>query len=156
MTAGNRKIFIRAALAAVRDCADTMEDRAASLVQALPTMPMDERLRATTIELAAGLRDAAGRVVFELALLQPNLGEGEADAATVIQGLIGMDATMMGALAPVAEVADGLESAAERDDRYERAFVLVIEAAGVMLQGLEKARAATAALSAAGSAAARK
>jgi hypothetical protein len=49
----------------------------------------------------------------------------------------------MDALAAVADLADALEKAAERDEEKERAFVLVIEALGVMLQGLEKAKAAT-------------
>ena len=50
---------------------------------------------------------------------------------------------MMGALEAVPDVVDQLETAAERDDKFEPAFVLLIEAAGVMLQALEKARAAT-------------
>lgn len=119
-------------------------------------MPMDEGLRATAIELSAGLKDASNRVTFELALLQVELGEAKADAATAVQSLSGMDATMMAALAAVADVVDRLESAAERDEQNERAFVLVIEATAVMLQSLEKARAATQALSAAVSTAGRK
>jgi hypothetical protein len=149
MPAGNTKTLLLAAVAAVRDCADKMEDRAASLLEAMPKVPMDEALRATAIELSTGLRDTSGRVTFELALLQTQLGEGTADAAMAIRALSSMDATMMAALAAIADVADQLESVAERDEQNERAFVLVIEAAGVMLQSLEKARAATQALSAA-------
>jgi hypothetical protein len=155
MTAGDRQSLLQATIAAVRDCADKMEDRATSLLQSLPTVPMDEGLRATAIELSAGLKDASGRVMFELALLQTELGEAKADAATALQSLSRMDATMMDALAAIADVADQLENAAERDERNERAFVLVIEAAGVMLQSLEKARAATQLLSAAGQTAVR-
>jgi len=147
MTAGHRKSLLFAAMAAIRDCADKMEDRAASLLQALPKVPMDEALRVTAIELSTGLRDTSGRVTFELALLQTQLGEGKADAATAVRTLSSMDATMMAALAGIADVADELESAAERDEQNERAFVLVVEAAGIMLQSLEKARAATQALS---------
>jgi len=146
MMAGDRKTLLRAAIAAVRDCAAQMENCATSLLQALPKLPMDEGLRATAIELGAGLTDASNRVTFELALLQAELTEGKADAATVVQSLSRMDATMMGALETIADVADRLEKAAERDEENERPFVLVIEAAGVMLQGLEKARAATQAL----------
>jgi len=146
MTAGDTRQMIRAAMAAVRDCAAQVEDRAGSLLQALPKMPMDEGLRATAIELSAGLKDTAGRVTFELALLQAQLGEDKVDAATVVRTLSGMDAAMMDALAGLADVVDELETAAERDEQNERAFVLVIEAAGVMLQGLEKAKAATQAL----------
>jgi hypothetical protein len=95
-------------------------------------------------------------VTFELALLQTQLAEGKADAATVVRALPNMDATMMTAVAAIADVVDQLESAAERDEENEQAFVLVIEATGVMLQGLEKARAATQALGAAAPSAVRK
>jgi hypothetical protein len=156
MTAGDRQTLLRAAIAAVRDCSDKMEERAASLLQSLPSVPMDEGLRATAIELSARLKDASGRVTFELALLQAELGEAKTDAATALQSLSRMDATMMSALAAIADLADQLENAAERDEQNERAFVLVIEAAGVMLQSLEKARAATQMLSAAAPTAARK
>jgi hypothetical protein len=88
-------------------------------------------------------------VTFELALLQTQLGEGKADAEAVVRTLSTMDATMMGALASVADFVDRLEKAAERDEANERAFVLVIEATGVMLQGLENAKIATEALRAA-------
>ena len=147
--------LLRAAMTAVRDCADTMETQAASLLEALPTLPMHERLRASAMERSAGLRDASGRVTFELALLQAELGEGKADAASAVQRLAGMDALMMDAVAAMADVADELEKAAELDESYERSFVLVIEATAAMLQGLEKAKAATQALVAAGPAAKR-
>jgi hypothetical protein len=133
----------RAAVAAVRDCADTMETQAASLLHALSRVAMDAGLRAKALGSCAGLRDASGRVMFELALLQTEIGEGKADAATAGQRLLAMDATMVAAVASMTEVVDQLETAAERDERSEPAFVLVIEATGVMLQGLEKARAAT-------------
>jgi hypothetical protein len=133
----------RAAIAAVRDCADTIEDRSARLLQSLPDVPLEESLRATVVGLGARLRDASSRVTFELALLQAELGEDKVDAAGAINRLSMMDATMMSALEAVPDVADRLEKAAERDEQYEPAFVLVIEAAGVMLQALEKARAAT-------------
>ncbi len=147
--------LLRAAMTAVRDCADTIEAQAASLLEALPTVPMQEGLRASALELSAGLKDASGRVTFELALLQAELGEGKAEAASAVQRLAGMDAVMMGAVAAMADVADELEKAAERDETNERSFVLVIEATAAMLQGLEKAKAATQALDAAGPAAAR-
>jgi hypothetical protein len=133
----------RAAIAAVRDCADTIEDRSARLLQSLPDVPLEESLRATVVGLGARLRDTSSRVTFELALLQAELGEDKVDAAGAINRLSMMDATMMSALEAVPDVADRLEKAAERDEQYEPAFVLVIEAAGVMLQALEKARAAT-------------
>jgi len=79
-------------------------------------------------------------VTFELALLEAESGKNP------VRRLIGLDATMMDALAPLAELAGALERAAERDAAQERAFVLVIEATGEMLQALDRARAATAAL----------
>jgi hypothetical protein len=149
MTTGDRQALLKAAMAAVRDCADTMETQAASLLQALPTVAIDEGLRANALELSAGLKDASSRVTFELALLQTEMGEGKADAATVVERLTGMDATMMEALASLTDVVDELEKAAERDEANERAFVLMIETTGILLQGLEKAKAATEALRAA-------
>ena len=146
MTARDSTTLQRAAIAAVRDCAETMESQAASLLEALPTLPMDEALRASALDLSAGLRDASSRVTFELALLQTELGEGKAEAASAVQRLAGMDALMMSAVAAMADVADELEKSAERDETHERSFVLVIEATAAMLQGLEKAKAATQAL----------
>lgn len=143
-----RQSLLRAAIEAVRVCADTIDERATSLLQALPDLPMDAGQRATTVDLGARLRDASSRVTFELALLQTELDEDKADAASAVQRLSRMDATMMGALEAAADVVDQLEKAAERDEQYEGAFVLVIEAAGVMLQALEKARVATQALAA--------
>ena len=96
-----------------------------------------------------GLKDASGRVMFELALLQIDVGEGKADAAAVVERLTGMDALMMRALGAMTDVVDELEKAAERDEANEPAFVLVIEATGFLLQALEKAKAATEALRAA-------
>lgn len=137
---------IRAAMTAARDCADTMEVQAASLVGAVADVPMDAALRAQTVEHCATLKDRAGRVTFELALLEAELAKGEPPGEDTVRRLIGVEATMMEALAPLAELADALERAAERDPAQERAFVLVIEATGVMLQSLDRARAATAAL----------
>jgi hypothetical protein len=149
MNTRDRQKRLEAAVAAVRDCADTMEAQAASLLQSLPELSMDEGLRATALELSAGLRDASGRVMFELALLQTEIGEGKANAATAVQRLSAMDALMMRAVAGTAEVADELETAAEGDSAQEPAFVRVIEATGVLMQGIEEARAATEGLRAA-------
>jgi len=133
----------RAAIAAVRDCADTIEDRSANLLQSLQDVPVEESLRTTVADLGARLRDASSRVTFELALLQAELGEDKVDGAAAVNRLSMMDATMMAALEDVPDIVDQLEKAAERDEQFEPAFVLVIEAAGVMLQALDKARAAT-------------
>ena len=150
MMPGDKRSLLQAAIAAVRDCADTMEAQAGDLLQALPTLPMDEALRPEALQISAGLRDAASRVTFELALLQAELAEGKADVATAIERLSGMDATMMQALAALPDTVDQLEKAAERDEAHEPAFVLVIEATSVMLQGLRTAKAATEALGEAG------
>ncbi len=133
----------RAAIAAVRDCADTIEGRSTEFLKSLPDVPMEDDLRATVVDLGARLSDASSRVTFELALLQAELREDKVDSAAAINRLSMMDATMMGALEAVPDIVDQLEKAAEREEQYEPAFVLVIEAAGVMLQALEKARAAT-------------
>ena len=114
--------------------------------QSLLRLPMDDGLRARAMELVDGLKDASGRVMFELALLQTEVGGGKADAARVVARLIGMDTLMMGALTTLTDVADKLEKDAERDEQHEPAYVLVIEAVGVLLQGLEKAKSATQAL----------
>ena len=149
MTADEKRTLLRAAIAAVRDCADTMETRATGLLQSLPTAAISEELRVRALELSARLKDASSRVTFELALLQAEIGEGKADTATAVKRLSTMDAAMMSAAAAFADVVDQLEKAAERDEQYEPAFVLVIEATGVMLQGIEKAKTATQALGAA-------
>ena len=142
----DRQTLPRVAMAAVRKCADTMEAQAERLLRALPDVATSEELQSTARRLSAGLKDTSGRVNFELALLQTELVEGKADAATAMRSLSRMDATMMGALDGVADLVDRLEGAAEEDENYEAAFVLVIEAAGVMLQSFENARAATQAL----------
>ena len=143
MTAGDRNHLLRAAMTAVRDCAETMEAQAASLLQALLRLPMDEGLRARAMERVDRLKDASGRVMFELALLQAEVGEGKAEAAKVVERLTGMDAVMMDALATLTDVVAELEKAAERDEANESAYVRVIEAMGVLLQGLKTAKAAT-------------
>jgi len=150
MTDNELQPKILAALAAVRDCAAQIEDSADGMLKALPAMPMDEVLRAASLETSAGLKDTAGRATFEVALLQAQLGEGKTNVASVVQALSSIDATIMGALASAADVVDELEKAAERDERNEPPFVMMIEATGAMLQGLEKAKVATEALRAAG------
>jgi hypothetical protein len=145
----DRQALLRAAIAAIRHCADAMEAQATGLLESLPTAATSEALRVNTLELAAGLKDASGRVTFELALLQAELADKKAMAATAVKRLSAMDATMMAAVAAMTDVVDQLEEAAERDDRHEPVFVLVIEATGILLQALGEARAATEALGAA-------
>ena len=59
MTAGDGNHFLRAAMAAVRDCAETMETQAASLRQSLTAVPIDERLRTAVIELCGASPSAS-------------------------------------------------------------------------------------------------
>jgi hypothetical protein len=144
----DKQELLRAAIAAIRNCADAMEAQATGLLASLPTAAINEALRANALQLTAGLKDASGRVTFELALLQAEIADKRV-AATAVKRLSAMDATMLAALAAMTDVVAQLEEAAERDERHEPAFVLVIEATGVLLQALEKARAATEALGAA-------
>ena len=95
------------------------------------------------LELASGLKDTAGRVTFELALLQAELGEGEMPDTAVVQRLSNLDSTMMTALDAVADVAGQLEKAAELQEQCEPPFALVMQAARVMLRKFGNARAAT-------------
>jgi hypothetical protein len=132
-----------AAIAAVRECADTMETQATGLKQALPKLSLDGESQAAVLELASGLKDTAGRVTFELALLQAELGEGEMPSTAVVQRLSNLDSTMMTALDAVADVAGQLEKAAELQEQYEPPFALVMQAARVMLRKFGNARAAT-------------
>ena len=145
----DQQALLRAAIVAIRHCADAMEAQATGLLEALPKAAISEALRVNAMELTAGLKDASGRVTFELALLRAELADKKAVAATAVKRLSAMDATMMAAVAALTDVVDQLEEAAERDERHEPAFVLMIEATGVLLQALGEARAATEALGAA-------
>lgn len=134
------------ALSAVRKCADTMETQATRLLQSLPDLPMDASLRTQALALGAALKDTSSRALFEVALLHGELGEGTADVAAATRRLAGVDAAMMEVVAAATDLVEQLEKAAERDETHEAAFVMVIEAVGVMLQALDQARAATSAL----------
>lgn len=138
-----------AAVTVVRACADTMQIQSDSLKRSLTAVSMETTLRARALELSAALKDTSNRVMFELALLQSELGEGKVDAAATLQRLSGLDAAMMAVVAGATDLVDQLEKAAECDEEQEPAFVLVIDAVGILLQELERARAATGALAAA-------
>lgn len=135
-----------AAVSAVRECADTMERQSESLRRALSDLPMDAGLRGRALESSAALKDTSSRVMFELALLQSEIDEGKVDTAVSLRRLSVLDAAMMEVVAGATELVDRLEQAAERDEQYEPAFVIVIEAVGLLMRELERARAATAAL----------
>jgi citrate lyase beta subunit len=107
---------------------------------------MDAPLRTRALDLCARLKDTSNRVMFELTLLETEVREGKADAEAVLRSLSGLDAAMLSVMADATDVVDQLENAAERDEAQERAFVLVIETVGVLMQALERAKAATDAL----------
>jgi len=123
-----------------------MATQADSLLRSLPDLPMDATLRAKALEVGAALKDASNRVMFELALLQSELSEGKADAAATLRRLSGLDAAMMAVVVGATDLVDKMEKAAERDEQQEPAFVLLIDAVGILLQELERAKAATGAL----------
>ena len=143
MNTSDTPVLMRAAMAAVRDCAKQMETEAENLLLALPDLSMDEKLRPTVLGLSGGLKDTASRVVFELALLQPQIDAGQVDAAAVVQRLSNLDSTLMTALDGSTDVASQLERAAEHDEDNEPAFALVMQATEVMMQKCGTARAAT-------------
>lgn len=123
-----------------------MERQSESLRRALSDLPMDAELRGRALDSSAALKDTSSRVMFELALLQSEIDEGKADTAASLRRLSVLDAAMMEVVAGAAELVDRLEQAAERDEQLEPAFVIVIEAVGLLMRELEKARAATAAM----------
>ena len=143
MNAGAVPGSVQVAIAAVRECADSLGGRAETLGRALPPLRMDELLRAGAMELSAALSDTAVHVTADLALLQIEIADGRADVATVASRLSGLDQAMMRAVASAAELADELEAAAKRDETIGPVFELVIEAVGVMLQDLARAEAET-------------
>lgn len=143
MNAGGNPVPVQAAVAAVRDCADSLGERAEALRRALPALRMDGRLRAGATELSSTLGDTSVRVKAELAVLEGEIGDGRADAAVVAPRLAGLDQAMTQAVAAAAELAEALEAAAKRDETSGPAFELVIEAVGRLLQDLARAEAET-------------
>ena len=143
MNAGGIPVPVQAAVAAVRDCADSLGERAEALRRALPVLRMDGRLRASATELSSTLGDTSVRVKAELAVLQSEIGDGRADAAAVAPRLAGLDQAMTQAVAAAAELAEALEAATKRDETNGPAFELVIEAVGQLLQDLARAEAET-------------
>ena len=137
------------AIADVRDCAVQMRAGAASLQKELPKVRMEENLRAATQGLCERLSEVSSDVAAEVGVLRDAALTAELDAAGILGELSGLEATMMSVLAGFAELVEKLEQAGERDERCEPAFVLVIEAAGGLLQRFQTAKASTDALRAA-------
>lgn len=134
------------AIADVRDCAVQMRAGAESLQEELPRLRMDENLRAAAKGLCERLSRVASDTVSAVGEQRDAALSAELDAAVILSALSGIEATMMDVLAGFAELVEKLEAAAERDERCEPAFVLVIEAAGGLLQHFQTARASTDAL----------
>lgn len=143
MNAGGIPEPVQAAVAAVRNCADSLGERAAILRRALPAVRMDGRLRTGAAALGTTLSDTSVHVRAELAVLEGEIGDGRADAATVAPRLADLDQAMTRAVAAAAELAEALEAAAKRDETNGPAFELVIEAVGLLLQDLARAEAET-------------
>lgn len=133
-------------MAAVRCCADGMEVQAQALQTQLSESGLAEYLRAAARERCAALADAAARAAFELALLRTDLDAAAADASEAVRRLSAIEAVLMSAVAEMTDVVDALEGVAERNERHEPAYVLVVEAIAAMMQDLKQAQAATAAL----------
>ena len=143
MNVGEMPGSVDIAIAAVRECADSLGGTAETLERALRLLRMDERLRAGAMELSAALSDTSGRVTFELDRLQKELAGGKAGADAVAARLSDLDRAMTRAVAAAAELAEELEAAAKRDETNGPVFELVIEAVGVLLQDLARAEAET-------------
>lgn len=131
------------AIADVRDCAMLMRANAASLQKELPRVRVDENLRAATRGLCERLSEVSSEVVSGVGDLRDAVLSAELDAAGVLRDLSGMEGQMMDVLAGFAGLVERLEQAGERDERCEPAFVLVIEAAGNLLQRFQAAKAST-------------
>lgn len=137
------------AIANVRDCAARMRASADNLQEELPRVRVDENLRAAAKGLCGRLAEASSDALSAVDEQRDAALKPELDAAVVLRALSGIEAGMMDVLAGFAELVEKLEAAAERDERCEPAFVLVIEAAGGLLQCFQTARSSTDALRAA-------
>jgi hypothetical protein len=145
----DKRTLVLDAIADVRDCAVQMRASAESLQKELPGVRVDENLRAAAKGLCERLSRVASDATSAVGEQRDVALSAEPDAAGILAALSGIEATMMDVLAGFAELVEKLEAAAERDERCEPAFVLVIEAAGGLLQRFQTAKASTDALRAA-------
>lgn len=137
------------AIADARDCAVQMRACAENLQKELPRVRVDENLRATVKGLCGRLAQVSSDAVAAIGEQRDAALAPEPDSAAILRALSDIEARMMDVLAGFAELVEKLEAAAERDERCEPAFVLVIEAAGGLLQRFQTAKASTDALRAA-------
>ena len=138
--------LLPAAIAAVTECAAQMLAEATQLQERLQTLRLPALQAEEVPALALTLDAEAVGALGVLKELRAATESGYLNAAEVLRVLTEIDARMMGALAELVELSGGLEKAAETDERCEPAFVLVIEAAGRLLQGFQTAQVATQAL----------
>jgi hypothetical protein len=135
--------LLPAAIAAVTEFAAGMQSEATQLQERLQALrlpePMAEEVPALALALDA---DAVGSLGV-LKELRSATESGYLNAADVLRVLTELDARLMGALSGLVDLSGRLEKAAETDERCEPAFVLVIEAAGRLLEGFKPAQAAT-------------
>jgi hypothetical protein len=133
----------QAAFDALRECAQVIETRSSGLLAAVASWEMDGGPRRSITDLCTAATDTSRRVLFELALLQQQLADGQETAASVLQRLTQLEATIMSGLSGFADVVDELETEAERDERIEPAFTGSIETLGEMMRVFQQAKTAT-------------
>ena len=138
--------LLPAAIAAVTECAAGMLNEATQLQERLQTLRLSEPMAEEVPAQALALDAEAVGALSVLKDLRSATESGYLNAADVLRVLTEIDARMMGALAGLVDLSGRLEKAAEVDVRCEPAFVLVIEAAGRLLEGFKPAQAATRAL----------
>jgi hypothetical protein len=136
----------REAIAAVTDCAAQILTEASSLQEQLKSSRVPEPLADDAQALALSLDAEAVGALGVLKELRSATESGYLNGAEVQRVLTEIDARFVAALAGLVDMSGRLEKAAETDERLEPLFVLVIEAAGRLLEGFQSAQAATRAL----------
>lgn len=145
----DQRTLVLDAIADVRDCALQMRASADNLQKELPRARVDENLRAAAKALCGRLAQVSSDAVSAVGEQRDAALGPELDSVAILRVLSDIEARMMDVLAGFADLVEKLEAAAERDERCEPAFVLVIEAAGGLLQRFQIAKASTDALRAA-------
>ena len=138
--------LLPAAIATVTECAAQVLAEATSLQEPLPGLRLSQPLAEELPALALTLDAEAVGALGVLEELRSATESGYLNAADVLRVLTEIDARLVAALADLVELGGRLEKAAETDERCEPVFVLVIEAAGRLLQEFQKAQGATRAL----------
>jgi hypothetical protein len=137
---------LQAAIAAVTDCAAQMVTEATGLQERLKSLRVPEPLGDEAQALALSLDAEAVGALGVLKELRSATESGYLNGAEVLRVLTEIDTRLIGTLGGLADLSGRLEKAAETDERLEPAFVVVIEAAGRLLEEFQSAQAATRAL----------